>query len=226
MVLSFAQSLRKEARMTRPRVLLADDHAVVRDGLKLLLEEDCEIVGAVEDGRALVKEAARLAPDVVVADISMPLLNGIESTRQLRRLTPRIKVVILTMHADLTYVAEALDAGAIGVVLKSAPSEEVLAAVRSASLGKKYLSPQIARELADSVPLGAVRAAAAKPLTSRQREVLQLLAEGRSGKEIADVLCVSARTVEFHKYRLMQQLGLHSTADLTRYAIKHGVIAP
>jgi DNA-binding NarL/FixJ family response regulator len=130
------------------------------------------------------------------------------------------------MHADLTYVAEALDAGAIGVVLKSAPSEEVLAAVRSASLGKKYLSPQIARELADSVPLGAVRAAAAKPLTSRQREVLQLLAEGRSGKEIADVLCVSARTVEFHKYRLMQQLGLHSTADLTRYAIKHGVIAP
>jgi DNA-binding NarL/FixJ family response regulator len=211
--------------MKRYKVLLADDHAIVRDGLRLMLEKDFDIVGAVEDGRALVKEANRLAPDVVLVDISMPMLNGIEATRQLRRSLPRTKVVILTMHADVTYATEVFEAGASGYVLKNAPSQEIRTAIRNALAGKIYVAPRIAHEVLPVLVTSRQPRKRINQLTIRQREVLQLLAEGRTGKEIADLLCVSPRTVEFHKYKMMQQLGLHSTAELTRYAMKHGVIS-
>ena len=212
--------------MRRPKILLADDHAIVRDGLRLMLEKDFEIVGAVDDGRALVKEAARLAPDVVIMDISMPMLNGVEATRQLRQSLSRIKVVVLTMHADVTYATEALDAGASGYVLKNSPSEEIKTAIRKALAGKTYVSPKIAQQVVPFLVTGShqIKRQVSR-LTPRQREVLQLLAEGRTGKEVAHLLCVSPRTVEFHKYKMMQELGLHSSAELIRYAIKHGIIS-
>jgi DNA-binding NarL/FixJ family response regulator len=212
--------------MKRHRILLADDHAIVRDGLRLMLEKDFEVVGAVEDGRKLVTEAERLHPDVALVDISMPLLNGIEATRRLRRVSPDTKVVALTMHADVTYATEIFDAGASGYVLKSAPSQEIKAAIRSALAGKRYIPNRMAHEVAPFLRSGPRQIKKrVSHLTPRQREVLQLLAEGRTGKQIADVLCLSPRTVEFHKYSMMQQLGLHSTAELTRYAMKHGLIS-
>jgi DNA-binding NarL/FixJ family response regulator len=214
------------AQRLRPKVLLADDHAVVRDGLRLMLAKDFEVVGAVEDGRTLVKEAERLAPDVVLVDISMPMLNGIEATRQLRRASPRTKIVVLTMHADVTYATEVFEAGASGYILKNAPSDEIQTAIRRVLAGKTYVAPQIAEEVTPFLLTGPHQTnKKVSQLTARQREVLQLIAEGKTGKEIADVLSVSPRTVEFHKYKMMQGLGLHSTAELTRYALKHGVIA-
>jgi DNA-binding NarL/FixJ family response regulator len=209
----------------RYRVLVADDHAVVREGLQLLLREHFDIVGAVRDGRTLVREAQRLTPDLVVIDISMPILNGIEATRQLQERVPWIKVVVFTMHADVTFAAELLQAGASAYVLKNAPIDEIKTAIQRVLAGEQYVTPQVGKEvfpfLQSSSP-GACRST--NGLTSRQREVLQLLAEGRASKQIADVLCVSPRTVEFHKYKMMEKLGLHSTADLTRYAMKHGII--
>jgi DNA-binding NarL/FixJ family response regulator len=209
----------------RYRVLVADDHAVVREGLQLILREHFDIVGAVRDGRTLVREAQRLTPDLVVIDISMPILNGIEATRQLQERVPWIKVVVFTMHADVTFAAELLQAGASAYVLKNAPIDEIKTAIQRVLAGEQYVTPQVGKEvfpfLQSSSP-GAGRST--NGLTSRQREVLQLLAEGRASKQIADVLCVSPRTVEFHKYKMMEKLGLHSTADLTRYAMKHGII--
>jgi len=210
----------------RYRVLVADDHAVVREGLQLILREHFDIVGTVRDGRALVREALRLTPDLVVIDISMPILNGIEATRQLQERAPWIKIVVLTMHADVTFAAELLQAGASAYVLKNAPVDEIKTAIQRALAGEKYVTPQVAKEVfpyLQSSPSGIGRSI--NGLTSRQREVLQLLAEGRASKQIADVLCVSPRTVEFHKYKMMEKLGLHSTADLTRYAMKHGIIS-
>src|SRR5262245_16686316 len=210
----------------RYRVLVADDHAVVREGLQLILREHFDIVGTVRDGRTLVREALRLTPDLVVIDISMPILNGIEATRQLQERAPWIKVVVLTMHADVTFAAELLQAGASAYVLKNAPVDEIKTAIQRALAGEKYVTPQVAKEVfpyLQGSSQGVVRSR--NSLTSRQREVLQLLAEGRASKQIADVLCVSPRTVEFHKYKMMEKLGLHSTADLTRYAMKHGIIS-
>lgn len=212
--------------MKRPKVLIADDHAIVRDGLRIVLEKEFEIVGTVEDGRSLLTEAARLAPDVALVDITMPVLNGIEATRQLHRSSPDIRVVVLTMHADLTYATELLEAGASGYILKSAPSAEIKTAIQEALAGRTYVTSGIAEEM---VPLllarGQSTSKSAGRLTPRQREVLQLIAEGRTGKEIAGLLCLSPRTVEFHKYKMMQQLGLRSTAELIRYAMKSGVIS-
>lgn len=212
--------------MKRHKILLADDHAIVRDGLRTMLEHDFEVIGAVEDGRKLVAEAARLQPEVALVDISMPLLNGIEATRRLRVVAPKTKVVVLTMHADVTYATEVFEAGASGYVLKSAPSQEIKTAIRTALAGKTYLPSRMAQEVAPFLREGShpIKKRTSR-LTPRQREVLQLLAEGRTGKQIADVLCLSPRTVEFHKYSMMQQLGLHSTAELTRYAMKHGLIS-
>src|ERR1041385_2203858 len=173
--------------MKRYRILIADDHAIVRDGLRHILEKDFEVVGSVEDGRTLLKEAERLNPDIVLVDISMPIVNGIEAIRQLRRSAPLIKAVVLTMHSDVTYASEVLEAGASGYVLKNAGSEEIRTAIHEVISGKKYVTPQIAGDLtftADSNRAGKP----ASQLTTRQREVLQLLAEGRSGKEIADLL--------------------------------------
>jgi DNA-binding NarL/FixJ family response regulator len=209
----------------RPRVLLADDHRLVAEALKSLLAPDFDLVGVVEDGRTLVEAARTLKPDVIVADVTMPHLNGIDALVRLRRGGEQVPVVFLTMHRDATFARRALDAGASGFVLKhSAPSELVLA-IRAALKGETYLTPHLAGEV-----LGAMRdgtANAGDPvaaLTPRQREVLQLLAEGQAAKEIAARLAISVRTVEFHKYQLMESLHLRTNAELTHFAIKHGLI--
>jgi DNA-binding NarL/FixJ family response regulator len=210
----------------RPRVLLCDDHLLVAEALKSLLTPEFDLLGVVEDGRALVEAAGRLRPDVIVADITMPQLNGIDALVQLRQGGDRVPVVFLTMHRDVTFARRALEAGASGFVLKhSAPAELVLA-IRAALDGRTYLTPQLAGEVLTSMKHGPGEAAAdpVVALTPRQREVLQLLAEGRSAKEIAVSLSISARTVEFHKYQMMETLGLHTNAELVHFAIKNGLI--
>ncbi|HYN40830.1 MAG TPA: response regulator transcription factor [Thermoanaerobaculia bacterium] len=209
----------------RPRVLLADDHRLVAEGLKSLLAPDFDLVGVVEDGRALVEAAKALRPDVIVADIGMPLLNGIEALVQLRKDGNRVPVVFLTMHRDVAYARRALDAGASGFVLKHSAPAELVTAIRAALEGKTYLTPQLAGEVLDAMKKGPERAAdPIASLTPRQRQVLQLLAEGRSAKEIALSLAISARTVEFHKYQIVETLDLHSNAELTHFAIKNGLV--
>jgi DNA-binding NarL/FixJ family response regulator len=211
--------------MGRIRVLIADDHTIVRQGLETILGEDFEVVGAVADGRTLVRDASRLSPDAIVLDISMPELNGIEATRQLRQAGVRAKVIILTMHVDVTYATEVLEAGASAYVLKNSPAAELVKAIREALRGGRYVSPQVADDVLPFLLNGAHQMnKRISKLTPRQREVLQLLAEGHTNKEIANTLDVSPRTIEFHKYRMMQDLGLHSTAELTRYALRHGVV--
>ena len=209
----------------RPRVLLADDHAVVLEGLRRVLEPECEIAGTVTNGRALVEAALRLKPDVVVADISMPLLNGIEAVQQLKKSAQNVRVVFLTMHSDVSYAAKALEAGGLGFVLKSSAADELLTAIREAMLGRKYVSAALSSQVMEALSKRGSRLAEnAEALTGRQREVLQLVAEGKTLKEIAGILHVSPRTVEFHKYRIMEQLGLRSTGELTQYAIRHGIV--
>jgi len=209
----------------RPRVLLADDHLLVAEALKSLLAPEFELVGVVEDGRALVEAAARLRPDVIVADITMPQLNGIDALIQLRQGGDHVPVVFLTMHRDVTFARRALEAGASGFVLKHSAPAELVTAIRAALSGKTYLTPQLAGEVLEAMKQAPDRAAdPIASVTPRQREVLQLLAEGRSAKEIASSLSISARTVEFHKYQLMEALGLHTNAELIHFAIKHGLV--
>jgi len=208
-----------------PRVLLADDHLLVAEALKSLLTPEFDLVGVVADGRALLEAADRLRPDVIVADITMPHLNGIDALVQLRQGGNRVPVVFLTMHRDATFARRALKAGASGFVLKHSAATELLAALRAALDGGTYLTPQLAAEVFDAMRRGPGQAEdPAGALTPRQREVLQLLAEGLSAKDIAERLCISARTVEFHKYQLMETLGIHSNAELTHFAIKHGLL--
>jgi len=209
----------------RPRVLLADDHRLVAEGLKSLLATDFDLVGVVEDGRSLLEAARTLKPDVVVADIAMPHLNGIEALVQLRQEGDRVPVVFLTMHRDVAYARRALDAGASGFVLKHSAPAELVTAINAALDGKTYLTPQLAGEVLESLKEGPERVTdPVASLTPRQRQVLQLLAEGKSAKEIAARLAISARTVEFHKYQVMETLGLHTNAELTHFAIKHGLV--
>jgi DNA-binding NarL/FixJ family response regulator len=205
---------------------MADDHRMVAEGLKRLLDPEFELVGVVEDGLALIEAAKKLHPDIIIADITMPGLNGLEAIAQIKKECPRIKVVTLTMHREVAYARRALDAGASAFVLKHSAPEELLTAVRAALAGKTYISPAVAGELLQDIkqdpeatndPLTA--------LTPRQREVLQLFAEGRSAKEIASMLSISARTAEFHKYKLMETLGLQNNSELTRFAIKHGIVS-
>ncbi|MBE0625235.1 MAG: response regulator transcription factor [Burkholderiales bacterium] len=209
----------------RPRVLLADDHLLVAEALKSLLAPDFELVGVVEDGRALVEAAGRLRPDVIVADVTMPQLNGIDALVQLRQGGDRVPVVFLTMHRDASFARRALDAGASGFVLKHSAPAELISALRAALEGKTYLTPQLATEVLESMKQGPGQAGdALASITPRQREVLQLLAEGHAAKEIAARLSISARTVEFHKYQMMETLGLHSNSELIHFAIKHGLV--
>jgi DNA-binding NarL/FixJ family response regulator len=207
--------------VSKPRVLLADDHRIVAEGLKSLLAEEFELAGLVEDGRALVKAARELRPDVIVADISMPHLNGIEALALLKQDNPAVRVVFLTMHRDTAYARRALALGAAGYVLKhSAPAELVLA-LRAALQGRTFITPDLAAELVRTAGQEADPVAA---ITPRQREILELLAEGKSAKEIASALGLSARTVEDHKYRLMESLGIDNSAELIRFAIRHGLV--
>ena len=211
--------------MTKPRVLLADDHRIVAEGLKSLLEEEFDLAGIVEDGRSMVKAARELRPDVIVADISMPLLNGIEALVQLKRVDPDVRVVFLTMHRDVDYARRALEAGAAGFVLKHSAPAELLLAVRAALQGRTFVSPDLAAQLMRATKHDPQHLAdPVATLTPRQREILQLLAEGHSAKAIATALSLSARTVEDHKYRLMESLGIENSAELIHFAIKHGLV--
>lgn len=212
--------------MTKPRVLIADDHSLMVAGLRKLLEEECDVVGAVEDGRALVEAAERLKPDVILLDISMPLLNGLDAARQISKLVPDSKLVFVTMHASPTYATEAFQAGASGYLLKRAAASELSQAIQVVLRGQHYVTPLITKEVLAATlrpSAGQAEKREAALLTSRQREVLQLVAEGRGTKDIAKILHVSVKTVEFHKGRIMEHLGLHSTAELTKYAITHGL---
>jgi DNA-binding NarL/FixJ family response regulator len=208
--------------MTKPRVLLADDHRMVAEGLKGLLTEEFELVGIVEDGRAMVAAARKLRPDVIVADISMPLLNGIDALTPLKQDNPDVRVVFLTMHRDAAYARRALEAGASGFVLKHSAPAELMLTVRAALQGRTFITPDLAAEVFRTAKENNADPLAA--LTPRQREILQRVAEGKSAKEIAAALGLSARTVEFHKYTLMEALGVENSAELIRFAIKHDLV--
>lgn len=212
--------------MKHPRVLLADDHRMVVEGLKNLLEPEFEVVGMVEDGRALVAAAKKLQPDVIVADISMPHLNGLDSLVLLKKANPNVRVVFLTMHQEVAYARRALEAGASGYVLKHSAPAELVMAVRAALAGKTFITPTLAGEVLNDIKNGKLPVVGpAGRLTPRQREILQLLAEGQSAKEIADTLGISPRTVEFHKYQMMEELAVHNSAELIHFAMKHGIVA-
>jgi DNA-binding NarL/FixJ family response regulator len=210
--------------MKKPRVLLADDHRIVAEGLRSLLEPEFDLVGAVEDGRALITAVEELQPDVAVVDISMPKLNGIEAVRQIKQKNKRIKIVFLTMHPDVAYAASAFEAGASGYVLKHSAPAELVTAIHEALEGRTYVTPRIAGELMHAYREGTTGQDGLPEITPRQREVLQLLAEGQSTKEIASILGISTRTVEFHKYRMMEDLGIKTAAELIRYAVKQGIV--
>jgi len=209
--------------MGRPRVLLADDHKLLLGAFEKLLSADCEIVGQVSDGRALVAAADELKPDIVVLDIAMPLLNGLEAARQIRQKARNVKFVFVTMNDDADLAAEAFRAGASAYVLKQSAASELLTAIRQVSEGRSYVTPLITQDLVGSLVHGE-QSAPGNQLTPRQREVLQLLAEGRSMKEAASLLNLTPRTVAFHKYRMMEQLKIKSTAELVQYAVKHHIV--
>ena len=206
------------------RVLLADDHAIVLEGLRHILEPEFEIVGEVADGRALVSVALIFRPEIIITAISLPLLNGIEAAREIRKINRKVRIIFLTMHADPSYAAEALDAGGSAYILKSAAVAEILVAIREVLSGRVYVSPSINKDvLRVQMERTGRRDEAQTGLTPRQREVLRLLAEGKSLKEVAAALKISVKTVEFHKYRIMNQLGIRTNAEMTKYAVKVGV---
>ncbi len=213
--------------MARPRILIADDHKIVVEGLKKMLQQDFDIADTVEDGRALVTSIEKHHPDVIIADISMPMLNGIDAVRQIKKAHKTIKVVFLTMQADVAYAVSAFQAGASGYVLKHSAPDELVTAINEALEGRTYVTPLIAGKLLHAYEEGGqTQTGTARSLTPRQREVLQFLAEGYSAKEIATILNISFKTVEYHKYRMMEDLGIKSSAELVRYAVKHVIETP
>jgi DNA-binding NarL/FixJ family response regulator len=215
-----------EANMGRVRILLADDHTIICAGFQKLLEPQYEVVGSVGDGRALLKTAVELKPDVVLLDVGMPLLNGLDAGRELKQRMPDIKLIFLTMNPDSDIAAEALRIGASAYLLKNSQAAELLRAVHDVVRGITYVTPQIRRAM-EKIFIRDPRAThRRKHLTDRQREVLQMLAEGRSMKEIAYILHIKHRTVRFHKSRIMEELGITTNSELVQYAIKHGMISP
>jgi DNA-binding NarL/FixJ family response regulator len=206
--------------MNSTKVLLADDHVIVAQGLELLLKDSFNLVGTVRDGRALLEAAARLKPDVIIADISMPLLNGLDAVRQLKSDGLEAKVIILTMHADPHLAADAFRAGASAFVLKNSAGEELIQAIHEILQGRAYVTPLIAKDMITVLMEAKSEGGSEAKLTSRQREVLQLVAEGRTMKEVAGILNISARTAETHKYEMMSVLGVRTTAELIQYAIR------
>jgi DNA-binding NarL/FixJ family response regulator len=208
--------------MTRPRILMADDHLMLLEAFKALLEPDFEVVGTVTDGRALLEEFSRLNPDVVLLDVAMPLLNGLDAGRQLKAQRRSVKLIYLTMNPDPDLAGEALRLGASGYVLKSSAAQELKQAIHEALRGRSYITPLITRAVVGSL---IQQRTPRNELTTRQREVLQLLAEGKSMKEVAAILDLTPRTVAFHKYRMMEQLQLKSSAELVRFAVQQGVVA-
>lgn len=211
--------------MNKVKVLLADDHQIFLEGLRGLLEAEYEIVGMAGDGHTLIKEALRLKPDVIITDISMPSLNGIDAIRQIRKEGLNPRVIFLTMHNDVMYAKEVLDMGASGFILKLSASSELITAIQEALRGHTHISPVISQELLDLYKGDKAGSdGVLNNLSLRQREVLQLLAEGKSVKEIARVLKVSPRTVEFHKYSAMRLLDVKTNAELVHYIIKHDIV--
>jgi DNA-binding NarL/FixJ family response regulator len=211
--------------MQRIRILLADDHVMICAGFRKLLEPQYEVVGTVEDGRTLLKAATELKPDIVLVDIGMPLLNGLDAGRELKKLMPQVKLIFLTMNTDSDIAAEAFRAGASAYLLKNSKASELLQAVHDVVRGLSYVTPQIRRGMEESFIRDPKAVSRSKDLTGRQREVLQMLAEGRSMKEIAYILQISHRTVRFHKARIMEELALTRDSELVKYAIKHGMIS-
>ena len=211
--------------MPKPRVLLADDHRLVLEGFRRILEGQYELVGAVEDGRALLDSAKKLQPDIAIIDLSMPLLNGIDAATQLKKICPDTKIIIVTMHADADYVRSAFEAGASAYVLKRSAVDELEQAMQAVLAGRSYITPLVTRDMLDAfLSMKAETPTRKRTLTTRQREVLQLLAEGRTAKEIATTLNISSRTVEFHKSQVLTQLNLQTSADLVKYALTHGIV--
>jgi two-component system, NarL family, response regulator NreC len=206
----------------RPRVILADDHAMVAEGLGRLISEVADLVGQVTDGRQLVDSTRRLKPDIVVSDVSMPVMSGLDALRQLKAEGFQARFIFLTMHTEAQLAAEAMRAGASGYLLKAAAGEELFEAIRAAMAGRVFLSPHIAGDVLRTIS-GAKQGE--RELTSRQREVLQLIAQGKRMKEIASDLNISVRTVEDHKSQLLVALGVKSTADLVKFAVKHGLVS-
>jgi DNA-binding NarL/FixJ family response regulator len=208
--------------MARPRVLIADDHSIVAEGLRSLLAANYEVIGIVPDGRKLLDEAPKLHPDVIVLDIGMPLLNGLDAAERLRPLLPNAKFVFLTMHNDPNLAAAAMQLGAVGYVLKNEASTELLKAVSEVLHGNPFITRKVRSE--NWAERDARARQFAKDLTQRQQEIIQLLAEGRSMKEIADILSVSEKTVEFHKYHLMQAFNLKNNAEIVLFALNRNLI--
>jgi DNA-binding NarL/FixJ family response regulator len=205
---------------------LADDHTILVEAFRKLLEPHCEIVGTVSDGRSLLEISPRLNPDVVVVDIGMPLMNGLEAGMRLKQLTPRIKLIFLTMNRDPDLALEAMRSGASGYLLKTSAADELIRAIRLALKGASYITPQLARGMDKAFINNPEGRGHARTLTPRQREVVQLLAEGKSMKQVASVLNVTQRTVAFHKYRAMGELNIETTAELIQFAVKAGMVIP
>lgn len=211
--------------MAQVRILLADDHSLILEGVRRLIENQYAVVGSAENGKSLVEAALRLAPELVILDVAMPILNGIDAAREIKKALPTTKFLFLSMQSNPVYLRKALDAGALGYVLKSGASEELLKAIEVVRKGGSYVSPGFGNEVIESVlswPEKSSRVVI--ELTGRQREILQLIAEGKQNKEIADILQLSVKTVEFHRGRLMSKLGAHTVAQLTRLAIEEGLI--
>lgn len=210
----------------RPRVLIADDHTLVADLCRQLLETEFEVVGTVNNGRALVRAAAEVKPDVIVVDVSMPLLNGLDAGQQVKENCPAVKLVFLTMNSDIELAAEAFRRGASGYLLKTCAASEMVTAVHEVLRGRSYMSKTLHRNDVNYLRRTETKLVEENErLTERQREVLQLLAEGKVMKEIADILNMTTRTVAFHKYRMMEVLGAKSNAELVRYAVRHHIVA-
>jgi DNA-binding NarL/FixJ family response regulator len=212
--------------MSKPRILIADDHQILAEGLRSLLEAEFEVVGVVANGRELVKAAKEHRPDVIVADVTMPSLNGIDAAVQLRDAGVMAKVVFFTMHPEVAYARRAMEIGAAGFVLKHSVASELVTAVREALQGRTYVTPMIAGELLQSYREGdsGLRDSTQR-LTARQQEVLRLFAEGRTAKEVAALLKISVRTAEAHKAHILEALGLRTIAELVHYAIRNGIIS-
>jgi DNA-binding NarL/FixJ family response regulator len=211
--------------MNRVKILLADDHVLIAQALSHLLQAEFDVVGTVSDGRALLKTAGERKPDVVVVDIGMPLLNGLDAAEQLKTLHPQIKIIFLTQNREPRFAVEAFRRGASGYLLKDSAASELTLAISEALRGRSYVSPVIAKGMADETSASHGSPPLGRDLSGREREVLQLLAEGKSMKEVAAELDISPRTVEFHKYRIMELLGVRTNAELVQQAIKLGLIA-
>lgn len=207
-------------------MLLADDHRLLREAFVKLLESECDVVGAVADGRALLEAAPKLRPDVVVVDIAMPMLNGLDAARQLKRVMPDVKVVFLTVSEDPDLAAEAFRAGGSAFLLKNSAASELRQAIADVVAGRSYVTPLATGNMVENLLRPPGSAKNARELSARQREVLQLLAEGRTMKEVAAILNITPRTVAQHKYDMMEELGIKSSAELVRYAIKMRIVTP